>query len=81
MKLNLRAFALSSGILWGVGLFVITWWKIIFGGASGNPTFVGNIFLGFSISPLGSVLGLIWAFIAGMICGAVFAFLYNKLSS
>lgn len=81
MKLNLKGFALTNGILWGVGLFVITWWKIIFKGASGNPTFVGNIFLGFNISPLGSVIGLIWAFIAGLVVGGMFAWLYNKLSA
>ena len=33
MKLNVKAFALTSGILWGVGLFAITWWLIAFEGS------------------------------------------------
>ena len=26
MKLNIKAFAFSCGIFWGLGLFLLTWW-------------------------------------------------------
>lgn len=80
MKLNVKAFALACGILSGLGLFLVTWWKILFQGATGAPTFVGNVFKGYSLSPLGSVLGLVWAFVAGLIGGLIFAVLYNKIA-
>ena len=81
MKLNAKAFALTNGILWGLGLFLVTWWKILFHRASGNPTFIGKVLFGYQIDPLGSVIGLVWAFVLGAIAGFVFAWLYNKLAA
>jgi hypothetical protein len=79
MKLNIKAFALTGGIFWGVGLFFLTWWLIAFGGATGERTFIGRIYLGYTVSPIGSVIGLIYAFADGLIGGAIFAWLYNKM--
>lgn len=81
MKLNVQAFALTCGIIWGIGLFLITWWIIVFGGASGESTLIGRVYLGYRISPLGSIIGLIWAFADGLIAGAIFAWLYNRITS
>ena len=81
MKLNVKAFAFTCGIIWGIGLFLITWWIIVFGGASGESTLIGRVYLGYRISPLGSIIGLIWAFADGLIAGAIFAWLYNQISS
>lgn len=80
MKLNVKAFALTCGLMWGIGLFLITWWVIAFDGISGEPTLVGRLYRGYCLSPLGSIIGLIWAFIDGLIGGAIFAWLYNLLS-
>jgi hypothetical protein len=79
MKLNIKAFALSNGILWGAGLFLVTWWKIILNGASGNATFIGIILKGYSISALGSFIGLVWGFVLGCVGAAIFAWLYNRM--
>ena len=40
-----------------------------------------GVYRGFNISPIGSVIGLIWAFADGAIGGAIFAWLYNLISS
>ena len=72
MKLNVKAFALACGLLWGVGLFLLTWWIIMFDGATGEPTLIGRLYRGYTISPLGSVIGLAWAFFDGLIGGAIF---------
>ncbi len=77
MKLNVRAFSLSAGLIWGSGLFLLTWWIIFFDGITGEPTLIGRLYRGYSISPVGSIIGLIWAFVDGLIFGAVFAWLYN----
>lgn len=77
MKLNVKALALASGVFWGAGLFVLTWWMIAFGGATNETTMIGRLYLGYRISPLGSVIGLAWAFVDGLICGTIFAWLYN----
>ncbi len=80
MKLNIKAFALACGVIWGLGLFVLTWWIIVFDGASGEPTLIGRVYRGYSISPHGSLIGMGWAFTDGLIGGAIFAWLYNLLA-
>ncbi len=80
MTLNVKAFALTCGVIGGFGLFVLTWWIIAFDGATGEMTFIGRLYRGYTISPLGSIVGLMWAFVDGVIGGAIFAWLYNLMS-
>jgi hypothetical protein len=80
MKLDVKAFALTGGLVWGLGLFCLTWWIIAFDGPTGEVTFIGRIYRGYSISPSGSLVGMAWAFFDGLIGGAVFAWLYNSLA-
>lgn len=79
MKLNVKAFSLTCGILWGLGVFVMTWWIIYFDGATGDVTLLGRIYRGYSITVAGSFIGLIWGLVDGLICGFLFAWIYNKL--
>jgi hypothetical protein len=80
MRLNVKAFALTCGLVWGLGLFFLTWWVIAFDGASGEVLFLGRIYRGYALSPAGSVVGALWAFLDGLAGGAVFAWLYNMLT-
>lgn len=79
MKLNVKAFALACGLLWAFALFVMTWWLIIADGATGDKIFIGRFYIGYNVSPLGSFIGIIWAFLDAGIGGAIFAWLYNNL--
>lgn len=79
MKLDVKAFALTCGLVWGFGLFILTWWIIAFDGATGDPTFIGKLYRGYSLSPTGSFIGFVWALVDGAIGGAIFAWLYNFL--
>ena len=81
MKLDVKALALACGLLWGLGLFLTTWWVIFFDGASGDPPIIARVYRGYSPSPVGSVIGLLWAFFDGLIGGAVFAWLYNLIAA
>jgi hypothetical protein len=80
MKLDVRAFALTGGVMWGAGLFFITWWFIMFDGATGETTLIGRLYRGYTISPGGSFIGLAWAFGDGLIGAGLFALLYNFLA-
>jgi hypothetical protein len=80
MRINIKAFALTCGLLWCVVLFLITWWVMLLDGATGEPTLIGKCYRGYNISPLGSVVGGIWALGDGLIGGAVFAWVYNTLA-
>lgn len=84
MRLDVKAFALTCAILWGLGLFLATWWILGFEGPAApgaRPPFLGLIYRGYSVSPLGSVLGLAWGFADGLAGGALFAWLYNRLAN
>ena len=37
MNLNVKAFALTCGLLWGLAVFFLTWWIMAFDGPSGDP--------------------------------------------
>ena len=78
MRSHIRAFALAFGLLWGAGIFLLTWWMIALDGASGEATFIGRLYRGYSISPVGSIIRLSWGLADGAIGGAVFAWLYNS---
>jgi hypothetical protein len=40
MKLNIKAFAITFSLLWGLGLFFLTWRIIAFDGATGEVTLI-----------------------------------------
>lgn len=77
MRFDVKALAITSGVLWGLALFVITWWVIAFDGATGEVTVLGRIYRGYSVTPLGSIIGLVWGLVDGFICGAIFGWAYN----
>ncbi len=80
MKLNIKAFALACAIVWGLGLFLVTWWVIILDGPNTAMNELARIYRGYTVTPLGSLVGLAWAFVDGLVVGAVFAWLYNRLA-
>lgn len=80
MKLDVKALALSCGILWGAVVFLVTWWVIVLDGATGDPTWLGQVYRGYSISVTGSFIGLGWGLVDGLIGGAVVAWLYNRFA-
>ena len=81
MTLNVKAFALTCALVWGFGLFFLTWWIIAFDGATGQATLIGQLYRGYRITPMGSLFGLVWGFCDAFIGGVVFAWLYNRLGT
>ena len=81
MKLDIRAFAIAMAIVWGLGLFIMTWWIIAFDGSNTSITFISQLYRGYSITPIGSLIGLAWAAVDGLIGGAIFAWVYNLFVS
>lgn len=79
MKLNLKAFAVASGLALGGGLTFLTIWIIIFEGETHQTNFFSSIYRGYNISYIGSVIGLAWGLVDGAASGLAFGWLYNKL--
>ena len=78
MKLNVFAFGLASGLVWGIGLFMMTWWIILLDVPNAGLEFIASFYRGYSVSPIGSVIGLAWGLTDGLIGGALFAWIYNR---
>lgn len=79
MKLDAKAFALALGILWGLGVLVMSFIATKGYGAE-FVSFLGNVYLGYDMTVKGAVIGAVWGFLDGFIGGWIFAWLYNKLA-
>ena len=78
--LSIRSVALTLAILGGASMFLLAWWLIIIGNAEGPTTLLERMYIGYSFTPLGSVIGAIWGFVDFGIGGAIFAWLYNLIN-
>ena len=77
--MSIRAIALTAGLFGAATMFLIAWWLILIGNADGPPTLLERMYIGYSFTPLGSVIGAIWGFIDFAIGGAIAAWLYQKI--
>ena len=77
--MSIRAFALTTAIFGAVTMFLLAWWLILTGNTEGPPTIFERIYIGYSFTPVGSVIGAAWGFVDWGIAGAIFAWLYNKI--
>ncbi len=80
MKISIKAFALTCGLFWAASMFSLTWWMLLTNNA-GGITLIHRVYLGYTVSPGGSVIGLLWGFADGLIAGSIFAWLYNLINS
>ena len=78
--MSIRVFALTTAIFGAVSMFFLAWWLILTGNAEGPPTLLERIYIGYSFTPMGSVIGAVWGFVDWGIAGAIFAWLYNKIN-
>jgi ABC-type phosphate transport system permease subunit len=81
MKLSLRALALAAGILWALALFLTGAINLIWRGY--GDTFLkmmASVYPGYHASgSIGDlIVGTLYAFLDGVICGFVFGWLYNR---
>ena len=85
---NAKTLGLVFGLLFGLIIFIATNWLVIKGGhinASGEYVvgphlqLLSQIFLGYRVSFLGSIIGFAYGFALGTFSGALFAGIYNKI--
>ncbi|NQT22224.1 MAG: hypothetical protein HQ579_02180 [Candidatus Omnitrophica bacterium] len=79
-KLDVKAFALAAGILWGGSLFILTWLQIGNYGSVDVSSVIKTYYIGYSVTPIGSVVGAVYGFFDVGIACAIFALLYNLIA-
>ena len=78
--MSIRSVGLTAGIFGAASMFFLAWWLIFTGNAEGPITLFERIYIGYSFTPMGSVIGAVWGFVDFGIAGALFAWLYNLIN-
>jgi hypothetical protein len=79
LKLDVKGFALTCALVWGVGVPILTWWMMMFDQPNAEPIWLSRVYRGYSVTVAGSLIGAAWGFVDGLLGGAAFAWLYNRL--
>ena len=80
MKLNIKAFCLTTGILWAVAVFLVGVANLMWSGYGGAfLQVIASIYPGYDASrSIGAVIvGTLYALVDGLVLGLVFAWVYN----
>jgi len=77
---NVKALALTCGIFWSASLVLFGLLAMQTGMGSSMVGLLSEVYLGYSSTPVGLLYGAVWGFLDGLICGAVFAWLYNAIA-
>ena len=83
VRLNAVIAGLVTGLLAGLAVFVATNWLVLKGGQVVGPhlALLGQYFIGYRVSFVGSLVGFAWAFAVGFLAGAAVVWIYNRLAS
>ena len=79
MKINAKNFGLAGGILWGLAMFILTLIGMNSSYAMELLRLLEGAYPGYSVSGMGSIIGLIYGFLDAFIGLYIFAWIYNKL--
>jgi len=82
LRLNARAWGISTGLLLGGGLFLATIFLVIRGGATVGPhlSMLRVFFPGYSVTWPGAFIGFVYAFVLGYGLGRIIGSVYNRLA-
>jgi hypothetical protein len=75
VRVNARAWGIASGLLFGGALFFATNILVLKGGEDVGQHLghLGSVFPGYDVTPLGSVVGFVYAFVVGYALGRLLA--------
>jgi hypothetical protein len=78
-RLNATILGIVLGLVFGLGLLIATLWLVVKGGPVVGPNLalLGEFFIGYSVTPLGSLVGFFYGFLTGFIIGFSIAAIYN----
>ncbi|HEX6134063.1 MAG TPA: hypothetical protein VFZ24_08865 [Longimicrobiales bacterium] len=80
LRINARAWGISTGLLLGIGIFLATNALVLKGGPNmGQHLGLLSIYFpGYSVSFVGSLIGFVYAFVLGYGLGRVIGAVYNR---
>lgn len=80
LRINARAWGISTGMLLGLGLFLATNALVLKGGINVGQhlQLLSVYFPGYSVTFVGSLIGFMYAFVLGYGLGRVIGMVYNR---
>jgi len=83
MKLNITAFALTAGLLWGGAVFLVALANLVWAGyGDAFLELAASLYPGYQPGGFGAaVVAGLYGLVDGAIGGAVFAWLYNLIAA
>ncbi len=88
IRFDAKVFGLVLGIVLGLIIFIATNWLLLKGGPTTSDgrlvvgphlKLLGQFFIGYRVSFLGSIIGFLYGFALGTLCGAAIGWIYNKI--
>jgi len=84
MKLNVKALAITAGVIWAAGVFLVALVNLTW--PSYGQEFlqaVASIYPGYRATSGfgGAIVGALYALVDAAIAGAIFAWIYNRLAT
>ncbi len=79
LRLNATVHGVVAGIVAGFVVFIATNWLVLKGGRVVGPhlSLLGQYFIGYRVTFVGSLIGFAYAFICGFLVGYFIARVYN----
>ncbi|MDD5103194.1 MAG: bacteriophage holin [Candidatus Peribacteraceae bacterium] len=78
--INIKAFALTCGIFWAASLLLVAFLTMKTGMGLSFVSIMSEVYFGYGPTFVGALIGAVWGFLDGLVCGAIFAWLYNKIA-
>ena len=79
MALNAKNLGIAGGVLWGVMIFLMTLASVQWGYGTAFLDVWVSVYPGYTITWVGSIIGLVYGFIDGFIALFVVGYVYNWL--
>lgn len=83
LRLNATIHGVVTGLMVGLTIFIATNWLVLKGGPVLGPhlALLGQFFVGYRVTFLGSFVGFAYGFVSGFIGGFFLATVYNLIAA
>lgn len=78
-ELSLLRFAIALGFTVSIGMLFLGLIATYCGWAVPMVEAIGSVYIGYTTTLVGSLVGGAWGFVDGFVCGALIAIVYNLL--
>lgn len=76
--LGVISFGLAIGATWALAVFFLGIAAWLFGWGIGVAGALASLYIGYGPSFVGAIAGAVWAFVNGLVLGALVAWFYNR---